>query len=168
MSEEKPVDRDRIVAELRDIAGEHDGLLCAEHVLRRAEAKKNILHDLFEWDDTVAAYQHRLRQAREIIRVNVQVITECDDPVKVFVSLPSDHAQPGGGYREFLDVLRTPAWQEEYFSQALAELTRVRRQYSQLKQLAPIFAAMDKVVKRAEKDQARRVKQLLLPLSVSA
>ena len=44
-----------------------DGLLTSEAVVERAEPEDSILHDKFEWDDSIAGHQHRLWQARQLI-----------------------------------------------------------------------------------------------------
>ena len=43
-------------------------------VVERAKNKKSILHKLFEWDDSEAAEQYRLQQARNIVNHVVEVI----------------------------------------------------------------------------------------------
>jgi hypothetical protein len=46
-------------------------------VLAEAESPESVLHDLFEWDNSKAAHQHRLTQARQIITsVRVVITTE--------------------------------------------------------------------------------------------
>mgnify|MGYP003421519919 FL=1 len=54
---------------------EKRGRLTPETVLDTARNPKSPLHDQFEWDDTAAAHQHRLQQARVLIRSVVVNIT---------------------------------------------------------------------------------------------
>ena len=59
------------------------GELTPSRVLHDAESPNSPLHGYFEWDDTEAAKQHRLHQARVLIRsVKVDVIVE-ERPVSV-------------------------------------------------------------------------------------
>lgn len=54
-----------------------DGHLTAEAVVSDAANPKSPLHSRFEWDNSKAAHEHRLEQARALIRsVRVEVQTE--------------------------------------------------------------------------------------------
>jgi hypothetical protein len=138
--------KEDILAELAQLQEQH-GTLRAEDVLEFAKDENTALHAEFEWDDTEAARQHRLAQARKIIRINVQVIPTArgDVTVPVYVSLSSDRIQPGGGYRRLEDVMNDSKLRNEFLAQALAEFERVRRKYQNLQELSPIFAAIERV-----------------------
>jgi hypothetical protein len=138
--------KEDILAELAQLREQH-GTLRAEDVLEFAKDENTALHAEFEWDDTEAARQHRLAQARKIIRINVQVIPTArgDVTVPVYVSLSSDRIQPGGGYRRLEDVMNDSKLRNEFLAQALAEFERVRRKYQNLQELSPIFAAIERV-----------------------
>lgn len=45
------------------------GEVKASRLVREAKAKRHPMHDDFNWDDASAAHEHRLSQARRIIRV---------------------------------------------------------------------------------------------------
>lgn len=47
------------------------GKLEQQHIIDAAMDPQNPLHEIFEWDDTTAACEHRLLQARQLIRVVV-------------------------------------------------------------------------------------------------
>lgn len=47
----------------------------AEELLKTAASKKSPLHKYFEWDDAKAATQHRLDQARNMLRASVYIAT---------------------------------------------------------------------------------------------
>ncbi len=53
---------------------ETEGDATAELILEDAKAEDSPLHDFFEWDDTEAARQHRLYQARTIATNIVEVV----------------------------------------------------------------------------------------------
>ena len=85
------VDKTIVEAELRRIRDEHDGNLAPDDVVEEAKARKHPLHNLFEWDDTVAGHQFRLSQARALIRsVRFEVTVEVM-PIRVpeYVRNPS-------------------------------------------------------------------------------
>ena len=133
---------------LRAIAAKHGNILRAEDVLTEAKSPKHILHSQFEWDDGEAAHQWRLNQARNLIRVTVQVIGDgITSPT--FVSLSTDRTAPGGGYRLAADVLGDEAMREQLLKDALAELNSFTKKYRELKELADVFAAARKVKKAA-------------------
>lgn len=69
--------RETIEARLKKIAALSGGRITPDAVLADAKSPKSPLHDQFEWDDSEAAKQWRLNQARELIRsVRVDITTE--------------------------------------------------------------------------------------------
>ncbi len=60
--------RQKIAARLQRIEEAHSGRLTPEAVVADAGDPESPLHELFEWDDSIAAHQHRLYQARSVIR----------------------------------------------------------------------------------------------------
>jgi hypothetical protein len=140
---------EQIQAELAQIQEQH-GTLRAEDVVEFARNTRTALHAEFQWDDTEAAKQYRLSQARKIIRINVQVLPTArgNVTVPVYVSLSSDRIQPGGGYRRLEDVMNDADLRQQFLDQALAEFERVRRKYQNLQELAPIFAAIERVAQQ--------------------
>jgi len=139
-----------IQTELEALAARNGGVLSVHAVVEAAEPEDSVLHDWFEWDDGEAAALWRLEQARQLIRVAVTVIDRPDTkPVEVrtFVSLPSDrHA---GGYRLTVRCLEDSDLRGEMLADALRELNRLRAKYQTLKELAPVFRALDKLEKKA-------------------
>jgi len=128
-----------------------DGLLVPEEVVKFAKSPKTALHTQFEWDQTRAAHQHRLWQARHIIRVVVTFEASLQKDIPVWVSLESDRKRPGGGYRTRDAVMSDVETRTELLQQALKELTRVREKYEMLSELAGVFAAIDAAAAAAAK-----------------
>lgn len=133
---------------LREIAARHNGIVDPEVVVREAKNPKHPLHRKFNWDNTAAAHQWRLWQARQLIRVCVEVISNDIDPSPVFVSLSSDRGE-GKGYRITADVMSDADMKRQLLKDALFELNCFQRKYAQLRQLADVFAAIRKVRKAA-------------------
>jgi hypothetical protein len=131
----------RIADELAQIARQNGGLVFPAKVVEFAKDQSTALHSRFIWDDTEAARRYRLDQAREIIRVNVTVISKDAPPVRAFVSLSSDR-KAGGGYRALVDVLSDDVMMQRLLDDALAELEALKRKYEQLAALRPIWAAL--------------------------
>lgn len=132
-----------IDAELEKVREKHGGVLYAAHVVDFAENKKTALHNCFEWDDGKAAIQHRLNQARAIIRVTVIVPERRPIAVRAYVSLGSDRRQTLGGYRSMENVMADQAMRSELLNQARNELSRWRQKYRGLTELSAIYAVID-------------------------
>lgn len=110
------------------------------HIVEASRPKNAPLHDCFEWDDAKAAESYREIQAGKLIR-NITVINDENDtsePVRAFVSVQDT-------YRPLFVVLENKDMTEELLSSALRELRAFENKYSELKQLAPVFKAIEKV-----------------------
>lgn len=129
--------------ELEQIRKRNGGLLRPEDVVCAAEPKNSPLHDRFEWDDGVAGHNWRLEQARHLIRVFVKVIKGSNVQTRVFVALTADMVN-GGGYRILTDVLANKTLRDALLEDAYADMKRFHQKYAMLKELADVFAAMDR------------------------
>lgn len=138
----------RIIKELEFIRKKNGGLLRGADVVDFATNPKTALHDKFQWDDSAAAREFRLWQARELIRVAVTVLKGTDKSTRCFVSLYDDRKTDGGGYRAMVDVMSDPEMRTALLQQANAEAQSYRQKYRMLLELAPLFEAMDKVFSR--------------------
>lgn len=129
-----------------------EGMLHPEDVVAFARDPETALHAQFEWDDTEAAHQFRLEQARRVIRVHV-VVDDTDgaaQQVRAFVSLSSDR-RSGGGYRTFAAVKSDEALYAEMLSDALGQLVGIQRKYQRIKELGRVFRAVDAVAEKQQK-----------------
>jgi len=139
----------KVISELKRIAANHGGLLQPETVVESARSKASPLHSRFEWDNTVAGQLYRIHQARNLIRVSVEIIGGTEEKADVFVSLTTDRMkESGGGYRIMSEVLTDAQMRKQMLADALAELEIFREKYSRLKELASVFAAIRKVRKK--------------------
>jgi hypothetical protein len=118
-------------------------------VVAAARDEDNILHRYFQWDDSKAAAEHRLRQARQlIVRVQVNLPSEsvADRQVQRFVSLVADRRTEEGGYRDIVTVMRNTDQREQFLSQAKTELQRVADKYRTLSELVAVIREIDKLI----------------------
>jgi hypothetical protein len=131
--------------ELKALADANGGLLTPAAVVERAENPKSALHGAFEWDDTEAARKYRLEQARQLIRVTVEVIRTPTEETKVtaFFALRGDRYEEGG-YRHMPTLVKTQAGREAILATALWELEAFRDKYAQLTEIAHVFSAIRK------------------------
>jgi len=148
--------KDRIRAELEQIRNDNDGQLLPEAIVEFARNRNTALHGEFEWNNTKAAHQYRLEQARRVIRLNINVLPTAggDVTVPMYVSLKSDR-HTGGGYRTLEDVMSDEDMRAQLLEQGLEEFQRVRRKYQTLQELTPVFTAIDRVARRTNRQAAR-------------
>lgn len=137
---------DKIAQELRKIAQAHGGLLLPKNVVESARSSSSPLHSRFEWNDSTAAEEYRLWQARHLIRVVIEQLPGVSTPTEVFVSLSSDRAM-GAGYRVVTEVLGDRERRAEMLEDALAELQIFQLKYRRLEELAAVFRAVKTVVR---------------------
>jgi hypothetical protein len=136
----------RISKELNRLAAANNGLLLPEHVIEAARPKRSILHSKFEWDDTTAAHEYRLWQARHLISISITI--EQGIKTQEFISLRSER-RTGGGYRTTVSVMSNEEWREQSLRDALMELNCFQQKYSRLRELAGVFAAIGKARRKA-------------------
>lgn len=80
-----------VASELRSIEQE-SSIITPTLVVQRAQAKTSPLHNFFEWDDSRAAENFRLWQARQLIATVYVVPSDSPDsePVRAFVNVVSE------------------------------------------------------------------------------
>ncbi|WP_028753679.1 hypothetical protein [Rhizobium leucaenae] len=128
------------------------GELTPKDVLDDARHDNSPLHSFFEWDDSEAAEQYRLQQARGLIRSVVAIYTQPDKPAirtKMFVHIPEPGAQH---YREASHAMSQTATRKAVLQTAWRELQAWRKRYSDLKEFSDLFQVIDdaaKDIKRA-------------------
>ena len=135
--------------ELDEIMKVNGGFLDPAKVVEYAEDPDTSLHTKFIWDDTAAAQQYRLWQARQVIRLEFQVVAGNNGvrrEVRAFVSLVDDRrGDEDRGYRGIIEVLSDGDLRVKLLNEAKSEMNIFRRKYGLLSELAKVFAAMDEV-----------------------
>jgi hypothetical protein len=138
----------KVIAELKRIAAANGGLLQPETVVERARPKSSPLHRKFQWDDSIAGHEYRIWQARQLIRVSVEVMASTGKVHDVFVSLSPDRQRESGGYRVMTEVLSNTEMRAQLLKDAMTDLELFRDKYRKLKELAVVFSAIKKVKRR--------------------
>jgi len=129
------VTAEQAYGELERIRTAHDDKLNPRDVVRESRPDAAVLHPFFEWDDAIAAEEHRVQQARRLSR-SVYVVTpstrddEAPSETPVYFHVQPNHYQRG-------DIVVA---QDDLFQQALEELQRklsiAERAVNELKTLA--------------------------------
>ena len=139
-----------------DIVGKHldflrkqmKGELTPEDVLADAKNHNSPLHTYFEWSDSAAAQQHRLAQARGLIRSVVAIYREPDKtslPVRIsaFTHIPEGETSH---YRATHHAMGQKHTRDIVMAQALKDLQAWRKKYRELKEFSALFEEVDKVI----------------------
>ncbi len=134
--------------ELRRLAAEAPGgLLKAEDVVEAAKDASSPLHPLFEWDDSEAAKQFRIQQARQVVRAYIRFEPRTARNVRGLVSLPSDRCATGG-YRTTEQILQNDEWVAQMVAEVAAKVRSLKGQYSYLSHLDPLWVRLNTVVEQ--------------------
>jgi hypothetical protein len=136
------VDAQKAGEELERIRVKHNGRLEPEWVVHNAKSPRNPLHDLFEWDDNVAAQNWRIDQARSVIRSVEVVVEQAPEAkqVRAFVSVVQERDR---SYTSVQHAMSDENLRKQVLMQALAELEAWRKRYAELVELATVFASID-------------------------
>lgn len=143
-----PKDADIVGRHIDLLRKEQKGELTAEDVLKDARNPNSPLHGFFEWDDSAAAEQYRLKQARGLIRSVVAVYVSDDRPAvrtRAYVHVPEAGAQH---YRSTDDAMSKRKTRELVLRRALEELRQWRQRYKDLKELADLFEQIEETERR--------------------
>lgn len=138
------------IAELKSVAKHHGGILQAADVVEFARNPKTALHSIFEWNDGKAAELYRMEQARQLLRVTVELISvrNEDMSVRVFFSPGGNRkGDDNGGYQVTARLLESKEGRAAILETAIGELEAFKEKYSFLSELCDVFAA----IKRARR-----------------
>ena len=140
--------------ELDRLKDHYKGKLKPQIILAAAKRKKSPLHDCFEWDDTAAAKQYRLDQARFVLRCIVYIVAVKgnEKPVRCFVSIKDDEADNNRDrvYVDTLDALENEATAGEVIGEIKSELSEIT---SKLKTYNKIIVGTKQATKHIDRAQ---------------
>ena len=137
-------------------------VLTPDAVLNDARKEKSPLHQFFEWDDSKAAEQYRLRQAGHLIRsisvtfedvapeparqVTLAGVTEPATetrPIRAFLSVQSESGATG--YVGTKEAMSDPEMRRQVLARAHNELASVGQKWRDVSELTDVFMALDRV-----------------------
>ena len=114
-------------------------------VVEYARNPKTEIHKCFTWDNTEAAEQYRIGQARQLLRLCITILPGTETPTRAYVSLTQDRETPDRCYRTITSVMASEDWTENLLADAMKDMQRFRTKYHMLKKLSGVFDAMDQV-----------------------
>jgi len=121
------------------------GSASVRDVVNDAKDPQSILHDVFEWDDSVAGEKYRLQQARLLLNHLVVVVKDQEvEEVRARFSVTT----PSGDnvYAAFQTVQDTPDYQQQIIDQALKQLRIWQKKYSMYQVLSGITLAIEEAL----------------------
>jgi hypothetical protein len=137
-----------VAAAITKIA-KREGACQPQRLVETASDPASPLHPLFTWDNAQAAKNWRTHEARfvigSIVEVHMTATGTRVQPAFVSVGHRETTQGAGGGYRPVSIVMADQGFTDEALSDALAQLQALRRRYESLKELAPIWQAIDEV-----------------------
>ena len=147
------VDATKAYKELERIR-KKEGCLVPAVVVHEASKPRNPLHKEFVWDDSEAAVQFRLEQARKMLR-SIQVVYEDmpKEPMRAYevVTQPAVKDMPERKvYDDVEKIMADPISRDELLGRAIRDALTYRRKYSQLQELSKVFSAFDSFLKTAK------------------
>lgn len=116
------------------------GAITPEVVVEAARRSTSPLHRVFEWDDSVAAHEYRLAQARNLIAA-VYVRDEGPEgprEVRAYAVVSMGGARR---YEDMETVLSSDELRLQVLARAFRELEQWERRYRDLTELAEVFEA---------------------------
>ena len=134
-----------------DYGGEPPDGALVEH----ARDVNSVLHNDFEWDDTIAAHKQRVEPEKKIKRSLVYVCRrESDQPeeakvVRVFSSVKrtDEDGYTTRFYLNTVDAMKDPVYREQIIANAQRELQQFHNKYHSLLELADV---LDPIKKRLD------------------
>lgn len=140
-----------------DIVGAHiemlrekfKGELTPEDILEDAKNGNSPLHSFFEWSDSAAAHQHRLAQARGLIRSVVAIYVQDEaPPVRQRAYVNIKKAGEPQHYRELSHAMSRKDTRDVVLRRAWSEFQQWRKRYKDMKEFADFFDAADEFEKK--------------------
>lgn len=132
---------------MRELADSNS--LTAQNLVEISKPENSLLHNVFEWDDTVAAGKYREHQARHIINSIEVISTEVKaEPVRAFFKIQEGTAS----YSPTEMIVKTEIGREHLLQMALREFRALEHKYQTLEEFCGVFAALDQVSKEVLKE----------------
>ena len=108
---------------------EEQGSLTNKNVLESAKDESSPIHEIFEWDDTVAAEKYRLTQATKLI-TNLQIILETEEKeikCRAYVNIANDAKE--GKFIHIESAFQNEDTKDIVLNRAMNELRAFKEKY---------------------------------------
>lgn len=142
----KHPDANVVGAHIEMLREKFKGELTPEDILHDAKHDNSPLHSFFEWDDSAGAHQHRLAQARGLIRSVVAIYVQPEKPAirqRAYVNIKK--AGEPQHYREAAHAMSVKSTRDIVLKTAWREFQAWRNRYKDLAEFSELFEAADEV-----------------------
>lgn len=119
---------------------EMEGRLSAAELVNESRAEDSPLHDMFEWNDTIAAEKYRETQAQKIIRSIVKVVENEPLDYRAYSSIAPN------SYVSTTNALSKEETRAIILRNAKRELETFKRKYGKLMELSKLINVIDEVI----------------------
>jgi hypothetical protein len=135
---------------LEELRETHGGKLSPAAVVEDARSRVSPLHRAFQWDDSKAAKEHRLWQARHLINSLIVVVKggnspESQRPKRAFVSVVRNKSR---SYTARASALSEEDLRRQMVEQAIRELLSWRSRHGDLDELARVHRVIDAMARK--------------------
>ena len=141
----KGLDEKAVGERLDWLKNRDNGRITADVVVSDARKKSSLYHDYFVWDDSVAATDYRLNQARDLIRAVHIVYGELDGQVgPQYVSVKISNEERA--YIPVVTALSVQTTRQEILDAALSELKAFKKKYAHLQELSRVISVISELI----------------------
>lgn len=149
------------VGEVLNRIEKEEGKVTKESFLDYSRNENSETHEMFEWNDSVAAEKYRLRQAGKIIsQLEVTIVHEDihpreieaeievnDEPIKIsaFVNIAPKAPTAGATYYNVKRAMSDTDTRKQVLRNALFELQAFERKYKNFTEFAELFEVIERV-----------------------
>lgn len=138
----KPTEESQQVGEcLLQIKNNQETLQPCEIVVQ-AKEKDSVLHKYFQWDDTLAAEQHRLNQARHLI-TSVEIVREVGDNRSITIPAYTHLRIDKYGYRDTEEVYSVQDLRSSLIAQLKVDWKTLQKKHDSALQEIDSFEAFN-------------------------
>ena len=109
------------------------GMILPKDLVDIARHEDSPIHEMFEWDDSKAAQEYRLQQARQMIR-EVRVEIE-GKTTQAYYNVKVQEREPSQGYVSVTRILADEQMSQSLIKDALREIDHWQKRYETLEQL---------------------------------
>ena len=128
-----------------------DGYLDAMDVVDAARTKRSPIHRLFEWDDDRAATEHRLEQARSLLRSIVVVTTDDQEEERSIRAFVTVTKETGRHYTSMVTAMGDEEMREQVLARAFREMEQFEKRYHDLVEFSLVFKEVKKIRRKHRK-----------------
>jgi len=139
-----------VALELRRITQKYGGIATRQDVVNESRNKTSVFYSQFEWDNNIAAEEHRKHQAGRIVHCVVVTDTDTQQTTPTLIRVVAPEGSEAAGkdkvaYVQAVDARDWPDVAERREKGVKDRLIHLRREYASVAKLKAVWDAIDKV-----------------------